>query len=325
MSKYIESAEATINKEFFKGSDPKEENFVTENGPVKYFEQKLFYNYGTVEEPIVQDLLIEGPLMKAQGLRIRDEGIKKSRKGQEYRKITHSMIFTFDLADPRTKEDSKKALESFREVYLGCAKALAPYKGKVGLHHFQPEHPEGTLKDFLYWPTDNNGIIPGRNPSIWANFVEYGPGKTLITDLNGRPIDWELLKDSDMEIVPLFHVTSNFLGSVKKVKVNLRSAIVVKITPTGSETCQTSTLDKLKAKYGSGKVDEVEAQLAELRMNKQEQLQHPPAEFGSPNYTQSQFQEEVTNTESVQDFLAGAPTMEQETTTLPKIQTLKLN
>ena len=288
MSKYIESAEGTVNKDNFKGSDPKEESFVTDNGPVKYYEQKLFYNYGTPEEPIVQDVLIEGPLMKAQGLRIRDEGVKKSRKGQDYRKVTYSMVFNFDLADSKTKDESKKALDVFRQVYLGCAKALSPYKGKVGLHHFNPEQPEGALKDFLYWPTDNNGIIPGRNPSIWANFVGYGPGKTLITDLNGKSIDWELLKDSDMEIVPLFHITSNFLGSVKKVKVNLRSAIVVKITPTGSETCQTSTIDKLKAKYGSGKVDEVEAQLAEIRMNKQEQLHNttPPAEFGSPNHTE---------------------------------------
>ena len=321
MSKYIETGQS-VERNNIKGSEPKEENFTSEQGPVKYYEQKLFYNFGTPEEPIVQDVLIEGPLMKAQGLRIRDEGTKKSKKGNEYHKITYSMVFVFDLADPRTKDESKKSLETFQEVYLGCAKSLGDYKGKVGMHHFNPEQPAGSLNNFVYWPTDNNGIIAGRNPSVWANFKSYGPNKTLITDLNGKPIDWELLKGSDVEIVPLFHVESNFVGSVKKVKVNVKSGIVVKIVPTASETCQTSTIDRLKAKYGSGRVDEVEAQLAELRLAKQDSLETKP-EFGERDYAQGNMQD--IPKESIQDFLGGAPSMPTQATPLPKVTTLKIN
>ena len=315
MSKYIESGQP-VDKNNFKGSDPKEEGFTSENGPVKYYDQKLFYNYGTTEEPIVQDVLLEGPPMKFQELRIRDEGMKKSRKGNDYHKVTTSMICVFDLADNDTKDECKKSLEYFREAYLGCALALGQHKGKVNMHHFNPDQPDGTLNNFVYWPTDNNGIIPGRNPSVWANFKSYGPNKTLITDLNGKPIGWDLLKESDGVIVPLFHLESNFVGSVKKVKVNLKSGIVVKIVPTASETCQTSTIDRLKAKYGSGKADEVEAQLAELRLAKQEVLE---THEGTMHNVEPQEQQPQ---ESLQDFLGGAPSMPNA---LPKVTTLKIN
>lgn len=330
MMKYLETAEP-VNKTFFSGNEPEEKKIETGKEVVKYFEQKLFYNYGTETEPIIQDVLIEGPLMKVAGLRIKDEGMKKSKKGDDYHKLNYSMMFVFDLADPRTKEESLKCLEIFKEAYLGSAKVLVPYKGKVGMHHFDPEHPEASLKDFVYWPRDNNGdIVKGKNPNIWANFKTYGPHKTLITDLNGKAIDWALLKDADIEIVPLFHIESNFIGTSKKVKVNLKSGIVTKIVPTASETCQGGTLDRLKKKYGGQLEDEVESQLASLRLQRQETLSAPSpsshSEFGD-NGTMHAMKSENTGSQdkqSIQDFLSGAPSVSSAVTQSGGAQSVSL-
>jgi len=327
MAKYIESGKP-VSRNNFSGDTPNEVKFDSKEGPVKYNEQKLFYNYGTPEDPTIQDVLIEGPIMKSNVFKVKDNGMKTSKAGNQYHDIKYSMMLIFDLADPdpENKVATQKSLQIFQETYFGCAKALGPFKGKVGLHHFDPEHPEATIKDFVYWPRNDQGeIVKGKNPSIWADFETFG-NKTIITDLNGKTIDWKLLQGSDIEILPLFHFKSNFVGTVKKIKVSLRSGIITKIIPSGSETAQTSTLDRLKAKYGSTKVDEVEAQLAELRMAKQEVVE-PSPEFGERNHSQvhDMAKEEASEPrESLQDFLGGAPSMPSQPS-VPKLTTLKIN
>jgi hypothetical protein len=318
MNKYLETGTPVI-KNHFSGNEPEEKKIETGKEIVKYFEQKLFYNYGTEEEPIIQDVLIEGPLMKSSGLRVKDEGMKTSKKGDQYHKISYSMMLLFDLADERTKEESETCLKLFKEAYLGAAKSLAPYKGKVGMHHFDAEHPEASLKDFVYWPRDNNGdIVKGKNPNIWVNFKSYGPHKTLITDLKGKPIEWGCLKGTDIEIVPLFHIESNFVGTSKKVKINLKSGIVTKIVPTASETCQGGTLERLRKKYGSQLEDDVESQLANLRMERQETLnQTSSPEFGDNVGTMHEMESSEPK-ESISDFLSGgAPKMPEPATSAP--------
>jgi hypothetical protein len=316
-TKYVESGE-TVKRTNFSGNEPEEKKFESGKETIKYHEQKLFYNYGTEQEPIIQDVLIEGPLMKASGIRIKDEGIKTSKKGDEYQKISYSMMLVFDLADSKTREESNKSLEIFKEAYLGCAKVLTPYKGKVGLHHFDAEHPEASLKDFVYWPRDNNGdIVKGKNPNIWVNFKSYGSHKTLITDLNGKPVDWALLKDVDLEIVPLFHIESNFVGTTKKVKVNLKSGIVIKIVPIASETCQNSTLEKYKSKYGQLE-DEVESQLANLRLARQETLSQPSNSDFSDSGKMHDISPEPQK-QSIQDFLSGAPSVQTNVSVAPQM------
>ena len=78
MSRYVETAQP-VNKNNFSGDTPTKNEFDTKEGTVKFFEQKLFYNYGTEEQPVIQDVLIEGPLMKSNGIKIKDNGKKISK------------------------------------------------------------------------------------------------------------------------------------------------------------------------------------------------------------------------------------------------------
>ena len=110
---------------------------------------------------------------------------------------------------------------------------------------------------------------------------------------------------------------------------SLKSAIVTKIVQSGSETTQTSTLERLNAKYGASKVDEVEAQLAEIRMAHQDSLSQTQTQpdFLSEGNMHDMPTESKNDAkeESVADFLASAPSMDASQS-LPKIQTtLKIN
>jgi hypothetical protein len=329
MARYIKTGE-NVDKTKFIGDEPKETKFDAEQGPVRFNDIKLFYNYGTESDPCIQEVFLEGPLMKSDRFNVKDEGMKTSKKGNQYHKITYSMMLRFDLSTPENKEETLKCLSTFREAYLGCAHAMAPFKGKVGMHHFNPEQPEGTLNDFVYWYRNSNGdIIQGKEPVMWCDFSSYGPHKTLITDMKGQAIDWKMLENSEVEMVPLFHISMIRVGTIKKIKVGMKSAIVTKIIQSGSETTQVDTLERLKNKYGAQKIDEVEAQLAELRMNKQDQMAEPKPDFGSPNHVEEEVPKEKE--ESMEDFLSSAPPMNSptpqatQTTTLPKMQTLKIN
>ena len=314
-----------VNQNKVTGIDPEQKKLDTPKGPVVYHEQKLFYNYGTPEDPIIQGVFVEGPLMKSSGIRTRDEGVKTNKKGEQYNAKSHSMMLVFDLADPDTKADCLQAITKLTEVYKGVAKALAPYKGKLGMHHFDPEHPEAMLKDPVYFHRNNEGeIVKGKNPNIWVKLRPWGRDKTLFTDMNGNNIDWQLLNDVDLEMIPLFHYESTFVGNTRSIRVYLASAIVTKLVPSGSETRQVSTLERLRAKYGSSKVDQVEAQIAEMRMNRQDDLDSVPVpnsttEFGS-DLNEGQVHDMPT--ESLQDFLGSAPTMNSTSQTTPQVQTL---
>lgn len=128
MSRYVETAQP-VNKNNFSGDTPTKNEFDTKEGTVKFFEQKLFYNYGTDEQPVIQDVLIEGPLMKSNGIKIKDNGKKISKKGNEYHDIKYSMMSTFCLDREDLREETQKCLQIFHDdVFLGCARALAPLR-----------------------------------------------------------------------------------------------------------------------------------------------------------------------------------------------------
>ena len=110
MSRYVETAKP-VNKKNFSGDTPTKNEFETKEGTVKYYEQKLFYNYGTETQPVVQEPLIEGPLMKATGIKIKDEGMKVSKKGKEYHKISYSMMLTFCLDREDTRDETQQCLK----------------------------------------------------------------------------------------------------------------------------------------------------------------------------------------------------------------------
>ena len=305
-----------------KGSEPIPKEVKKSNETIKYNDIKLSYNYGTAEEPIIQDLFFECPTVTSTGITKKEEPNTKGKDGKDYTKTSYSMMLLFDLADGETRTESLSALEKLDEVFNASCDAVASCKGKLKMHDFDPRRPGGSFKNPVYWHRDETTgeKIKGKNPNIWVKLRPYGNNKTLFTDLKGQPISWDLLKDVNVTLLPLLHYEKIYVGAKASLQIFLASAIVLKIVPAGTESRQLSTIDRLKAKYGN-LADQVEAQLADLRMARQDSLSNsvplPPShtEFGSNDTsgTMHAMGSPTTSSASLSDFLSAAPTMNPPT------------
>jgi hypothetical protein len=312
-----------------KGSEPIPKEVKKLNETIKYNDIKLSYNYGTPEEPIIQDLFFECPVVTSTGIAKKEEPNTKGKDGKDYTKTSFSMMLLFDLADPETKNDSNRALEKLDEVFSASCDAIASCKGKLKMHDFDPRRPGGSFKNPVYWHRDETTgeKVKGKNPNIWVKLRPYGNNKTIFTDLNGKPIEWSLLKDVNVTLLPLLHYEKIYVGAKASLQIFMASAIVLKIVAAGTESRQLSTIDRLKAKYGN-LADQVESQLADLRMSRQETLQSSVplpsshTEFGSTDTsnnsgTMHPMGSPAASSASLQDFLSAAPPMNPQPTQVP--------
>lgn len=295
-----------------KASDLIPKEITKPNEKIKYNDIKLSYNYGTEQDPIIQDVFFEGCVVKGTSYKERKE--EAMGKNGAYTKVSTSMMLTFDLSDADTKDDSLHCIEKLDEFYKGCRKIIAVNKGKLKMHDFTVDGPVGIFKDPVYWHLDevSGERIKGKNPNIWVKFHSARYNKTLFTDLNGKPVEWSLLEGSEVTMVPLFHFEKIYVGSKISLQVYLSSAVVLKIVPIGTESRQLSTIERLKSKYGSSLADEVEAQLSEIRMTRQDTLASNASQGGGDfnNGTMhSMPPEQGEDDESLSDFLSAAPTM----------------
>ncbi len=113
----------------FLGNEPDTKEFSTQAGKVKFHKIYHLYNYGTPEVPILRKCLIEGPPLKTSG--IVTKSFDATGKNGPYKKVTHSMMFTFDLQD----QECKDCLVKFDELHLAGAKILKGYAGKILSSH----------------------------------------------------------------------------------------------------------------------------------------------------------------------------------------------
>lgn len=321
---YVTFDQFDINK--LNGSSPKTDSFVDKTGQtIKWSDISLSYNYGTDDKPLVTDLYIELPLMKARGLKDNSKE-SETKNGDKYTKMAYSQMLTFDLTNP----EHNQTIKTFEQLHSKCAHILSktPWARE---NDFDPTRPGGQFKSKIYFPRDEvtREVIKGKSPTLWLDLKCGGFNKTLFTDLNGNPIDWALLKNVNLELVPMIHVEKIRISAKNTYKMYLVSAIVTKITPAGTVSRQKTTLERLKEKYGSKLQDQVEDQLAQLRLNRQNEL--AAETMGSPQLPDSntvldegtmENLEETSSTETLQDFLSGAPSMSQ--VNLPSTQQTSL-
>ena len=308
------------------GTEPIPTSFKKDNGEsISYNEIKLHYNYGTTEEPVISDLFFELPPVGAAGIRMKEE--EKTGKNGPYKKQTFQIMIRLELTDPKTRAEIQSAIDKIDEVHGKACQLLGKCKGKVKMHDFDPQRPGGMFKNPIYWPRDEvtGEKITGKSPSLWLKLRNGKTNKTLFTDLNGHIVDWKLLTNVDVTLVPLLHFEKIYIGSKASLQVHLASAIILKIAAAGTQSRQVSTMDRLKEKYGAGMADTLEAELAELRMARQDVLNNAPApkEFGSTDYGTMHSvvpaatagvpavpTPQVSEQASLQDFLSAAPPMQ---------------
>lgn len=297
------------------GVKPKEKSFDTDNGKVQYKEVPIQYNYGSDESPIIDSCFFELPPVTCKGGIDTKKETKPSRNPGDppYVKESHAMMVIFDLQN----QDDQVCLDKLDELHAGAARAFGKFKNDVGMFDFDPERPGSTFKNPVYYKRDQvTGERVKSNPSLWVKLNHWKNNKTLFTDLEGNPIDWSLLYDVELKLIPLVHVEKIYVGGGKaSLQLKLVSAIIVDIAQINTRTRQGATLTKYKEKY-SNLASTVSSQLAQLRMEKQDVLDSgnfQPQNASLPNDA-GQMHSIPTGNSNVQgnvdqlnDFLGGAP------------------
>ena len=311
------------------GAEPKERSFDNANGKVQYKEIPLHYNYGTEQTPIIDSCFFECPVVSSFGgiVTKRDERPGKAPGDPTYVRESYSMMFTFELQDP----ECVNCLNKLDDLHLASAQILGRFKGKASMYDFNPDSPGGLYKNPVYWKRDEvtGERVAGRNPSLWVKLNNYKNNKTLFTDLNENPIDWSLLTDVEIKMLPLIHVEKVYIGGGKaSLQLKLVSAIITDIVPINTRTRQTKTIDRLKKR--AGLADAVSSQLASLRMERQDALdgRHQPQNATLPESGETGQMHSFPNSgnstmEGTQDSLASylgeAPPVQQSAP--PQVQT----
>lgn len=258
--------------------------------PQYYYQIPLMYNFGNDEKRVLNDFLFEGCEMSSK------TGIQ-SKAGQSGR-FEHSIMVTFDENDA----EQARFLEIMGQIHGGCAYILAQMKGAVKLYNFNNATPQMAiatgLKDMVYRPRDEmtGEPIQGRAPSMFLKLFSRGKPpmveQTLFTDLDAKPIPWNLLTGVEVKFIPLIHVKRIYVGGGKaSIQMETISAVVTSVRARNTTTTQTGTIERLRQARPQLQ-DQVAAQLAKLTTDRQDQMLGVPAQ--QPQQDQGHAQEPQT-------------------------------
>ena len=193
------------------GSEPDPDSFKKGNETISFNNIKLSYQYGTSQNPLINDLFFEFPELSASSIRVKEEDA--TGKNGPYKKQTFSMMLIFDILNEKNKDTSMLAINKFNELHAGCSQILGANKGKLKIFDYNSQSPGAAFKNPIYRPRDENTgeIVAGKNPSLWVKMRSFKNNRTLFTDVDGHVIDWSLLKDVEIKCIPLVHIEKIFV------------------------------------------------------------------------------------------------------------------
>lgn len=247
------------------------------NTEQKYREIPLLYNYGTAENPVVDQFFLQGPELITYG------GIQEkcSLSGGD------KMEYSIPISLPQT-EESLAFQEALNQVWLGCVGILDEMRVPLKLTGFKADNlvmAKLVLRHPIFQPVDEKGdVIQGRNSTLYTKLFRNAKEKTLfvqakqlldekgepVLDEEGKPkptyeeVPWDILKNVDMSIIPLFHVKSIYCASKIALQIRLHSAVIMSPpTPKGSTSRQTDIINSLVT-GNLDKVNQINQQIERL-------------------------------------------------------------
>ena len=101
----------------------------------------------------------------------------------------------------------------------------------------------------IYWQkTDKQTGAPieGKDPGLVLRLNDKGKNATIFKGADGTTIPWNDLKDVNVTLIPMIHVSNIFMNSLmKNVQVFTVSAVVTKIESPGKMSRQIPTLENM--------------------------------------------------------------------------------
>jgi hypothetical protein len=199
------------------------------NAPITYQESNFKYNYGTV----VDDFYEEGPwLLNSGGIQEQTNTPQAGQNGQQansgFSRKTYQIM---SKLRPNVPDEAK--LKTHLDLLRMAAAGLCiPYKVKIGLAEFADGDIVKCLKPIYFLSKDKvtGAVLEGSSPSIYWPLFKRGYGvmeeKTTFVGLDGKVIPWEMLKGVEFEYKPLWKTSGVYVGSTRKIKTELYSAVV---------------------------------------------------------------------------------------------------
>ena len=254
-----------------------------------YSEVPIQYNYGSSEQPILGDLLVEFPELYSNGgiATNEDPGKKKS----------YSIYTEF----PEQEQTLSDLVQRDRLIYASIALQLNQIKGQVGLVNFMVNLPGQTefnfqmskmlLRPVIDYPADKmtGAVIPGKASRAWLKPFRRGFGarkeETLFTGLDAQKIPWELLAGVEMRFIPLYHYKKVYVGTKASIQAEIVSAVVTNVIAKNSKTTQVDTIARYNEQHKDA-LTQLQEQLAMLQVERQATMladtpsNQPGSQFG---------------------------------------------
>lgn len=220
-----------------------------------YLQIPLKYNYGTPERPIEDIIRIQLPKVACTGIR-----------PNKFRADTFVLNLRFDRTDPMCQE----FMQRFPQLFSAVCQVLYTQRAVAKMKFFDPNVPEASkFRNPLFYPPDPKTAEPDLNqdPFMQVKLLRAGTPpnemKSLFTDLKKKEIDWDLLKNVSITLIPLISVEKIYLGSCPSLQVRLISAVVCSVRKRGSETMQEDAINDYLLEHPNAE-NELEEQLIAL-------------------------------------------------------------
>ena len=215
------------------------------------------------EVPLLYQYPVEGGQHKSDKIYIQfpevtiPNGIKEDSKNNF---PSYSVMVVFDQTNPEHVRTVNQVLYPF---YFRIAELLAPVKGQLGPNfvHFNPKAPQGILADLVYTARDkvSGEAIPGKDPTQFYKMYKNTP----FSDLSGRAIDHNILKNANITGYPLICFSHVYAGTKLLVKSHLQSFVVTGVKKSDNMARQLVTIEHIRASNPNA-VTDLEAQIAKL-------------------------------------------------------------
>jgi hypothetical protein len=249
------------------------------NPPSVYNEIAIEYNYGDADNQLRAPFLWELPEVTTTiGISESDIGGRKK--------------FSIPISlNPIGNEEHKKCISLMDSTYKTCADLIFKNRASLKLPHFMKENPEGSnFKHPVYYPRDKVTleIIPGKSPSMYLQLSIRKDSKTMFCGLDEKPISWELLKNVQMNFIPLVHFEKIYVGGGKpSLQMKLVSGIVTSVMSKSSVVRQKSTIERLRQSKPE-LFQNVSKQIEELKHTSNDTVIFPSQEDGGEEATEEE-------------------------------------
>lgn len=188
-------------------------------------------------------------------------GIRKAENDKsfdEYYTVSKYAVYN-EIADAvPSHEDAKLCSDILDKLRLRLLELHVPYKKLYEKFNMNtnPEDADTYMAPLLMWDVDDEGKRKAQNPHKSYKLV-YGTDektgniyKTNFCDPDGNEIDWEILKNTEFDCIPVIHYRTSYGTKSTTISIQCRmtSAVVVSIRPLKSYNPQSDTITNLNAK-----------------------------------------------------------------------------